>query len=339
MTNQSPKISVIVPVYNVQKYLSRCIDSILAQTFTDFELLLIDDGSKDNSGKICDEYAKKDTRIQVFHKENGGVSSARNLGLYNAMGEWIAFIDSDDFIEVNYLYNLIKLIICNKQLIMVGYKSFGTNNNSFHRFKCQTLNKDNLIKYIFTEKLLIYYASPWGKLYNHQILKDNKIIFPLDVSWGEDRIFNILYIYMIDKLSLSDTIDYNYNTTNALSLSHKINDFSSEWQSFIELKKALLQLIECHPSLYKDPYIQIWNNGGLNAHLSRCFTSIYKRSNKYTISKQITILKSIPDNDYNDFCQYYKCSGLKSKLNKFLLKKKMYYFFLLFNRIYKNNTF
>lgn len=82
----NPKISVIVPVYNVEKYLSRCIDSILAQTFTDFELLLIDDGSNDNSGNICDDYVKKDNRIRVFHKENGGVSSARNLGLTRQRG-------------------------------------------------------------------------------------------------------------------------------------------------------------------------------------------------------------------------------------------------------------
>lgn len=84
-----PKISVIVPVYNTEKYLHRCVDSILAQTFTDFELLLIDDGSTDSSGAICDEYAQKDSRVRVFHKENGGASSARNLGLDNATGEWI----------------------------------------------------------------------------------------------------------------------------------------------------------------------------------------------------------------------------------------------------------
>lgn len=93
----NPKISVIVPVYNTEKYLQHCIDSILAQTFTDFELLLIDDGSKDGSGVICDKYAAKDKRVKVFHKENGGVSSARNMGLDNAKGEWLIFLDSDDF--------------------------------------------------------------------------------------------------------------------------------------------------------------------------------------------------------------------------------------------------
>ena len=90
-------ISIIVPVYNVEKYLQRCIESILTQTETDFELLLIDDGSKDKSGLICDEYAQKDKRVNVIHKENGGVSSARNLGIEKANGEWMCFIDADDF--------------------------------------------------------------------------------------------------------------------------------------------------------------------------------------------------------------------------------------------------
>ena len=99
-------ISVIVPVYKVEKYLHRCIDSVLAQTFTDFELILVDDGSPDNCGKICDEYAEKDERIHVIHKENGGLSSARNAGLDIATGDYIVFIDSDDYVE-NCLLQLV----------------------------------------------------------------------------------------------------------------------------------------------------------------------------------------------------------------------------------------
>ena len=102
----TPTISVIVPVYNAKKYLHRCIDSILSQTFTDFELLLIDDGSKDKSGAICDEYAVKDNRVRVFHKENGGAADARNVGIANTMGEWLTFIDCDDIIECNYLESI-----------------------------------------------------------------------------------------------------------------------------------------------------------------------------------------------------------------------------------------
>ena len=120
MESYTPKISVIVPVYNVEKYLSRCIDSILAQTFTDFELLLIDDGSKDKSGEICDEYANKDNHVKVFHKENGGVSSARNLGLDNAQGEWITFVDSDDFVNSDWLSYYAKSF--DVDLIVQGYQ-------------------------------------------------------------------------------------------------------------------------------------------------------------------------------------------------------------------------
>ena len=103
------KVSVIVPVYNTEKYLNKCIDSILAQTFTDFELLLIDDGSTDNSGFICDEYAEKDKRVKVFHKENGGVSRARNLGIDNAQGEYLSFIDSDDYIRPEMYSELVAI--------------------------------------------------------------------------------------------------------------------------------------------------------------------------------------------------------------------------------------
>ena len=99
-------VSVIVPIYNSEKYLKRCVDSILSQTFSDFELLLVDDGSTDGSGSICDEYSVKDSRVRVFHKENGGVSSARNLGLDNARGEWITFVDSDDYLEESFLAEL-----------------------------------------------------------------------------------------------------------------------------------------------------------------------------------------------------------------------------------------
>lgn len=103
----APVVSVIVPVYNVRKYLSRCIDSIIAQDYYDFELLLVDDGSTDGSGNICDSYAGQDARIYVVHKQNGCVSSARNFGLDKARGKWVAFVDVDDYVERSYLSSLL----------------------------------------------------------------------------------------------------------------------------------------------------------------------------------------------------------------------------------------
>lgn len=126
---ENPKISVIVPVYNVEKYLRKCVDSILSQTFTDFELLLIDDGSKDHSGEICDEYALQDDRVKVFHKENGGVSSARNLGIDVAKGEWITFVDADDYIAENLLQSLCN-IDSNVDIAFTGCTLIEGNNVS-----------------------------------------------------------------------------------------------------------------------------------------------------------------------------------------------------------------
>ena len=100
------EISIIVPVYKVEKYLKKCVDSILAQTFSDFELILVDDGSPDNSGRICDDYAKKDARVRVVHKQNGGLSSARNAGIEVAKGKYLGFVDSDDYIAED-MYELL----------------------------------------------------------------------------------------------------------------------------------------------------------------------------------------------------------------------------------------
>ena len=137
-----PAFSVIVPVYNAEKTLQRCVDSILAQTFEDFELILINDGSKDQSGDICDEYAAKDSRVKTVHKTNGGVSSARNAGLRIAQGEYIAFIDSDDYIDNDYLLGFKHY---DADLIISGAKLISINNNwGVQRFKLHK-NTRNII--------------------------------------------------------------------------------------------------------------------------------------------------------------------------------------------------
>lgn len=122
-------ISVIVPVYNVEKYIDKCINSIINQTYKNLEIILVDDGSPDNCGNICDEYSKKDNRIIVIHKENGGVSSARNIGIKNAKGKWITFVDSDDWIENDYVEKLSKIGIQNKaEVVLCGYNRIYNND-------------------------------------------------------------------------------------------------------------------------------------------------------------------------------------------------------------------
>ena len=180
----SPKISIIVPVYNAEKYLHRCIDSILTQTFSDFELLLIDDGSTDKSGQLCNEYASKDNRVKVFHKQNGGVSSARNLGLDNAKGEWIAFVDSDDSVMNTYLSELIS---SNDVDLVVSGVRFINGNTSLLPPVALINIKEN--QGLLDEQLCYsYFRTPWSKLFKNRIIQLYSLRFSSFLRIGEDTI-------------------------------------------------------------------------------------------------------------------------------------------------------
>lgn len=178
-------ISIIVPVYGVEKYLHRCLDSILAQTFTDWECILVDDGSRDRSGAICDEYTQMDSRFHVCHKENGGVSSARNLGIDNATGEWMVFIDGDDWIDPYYL-NVVKLHSDkNVDVLHFGYK----------RVLSDGTVKDEIPVdegYIDSGKLISsgnWASTSFSYAFRARLVKKYNIIFPVGLRTSEDRVF------------------------------------------------------------------------------------------------------------------------------------------------------
>ena len=170
------KVSIIIPVYNTEQYLPRCIDSILDQCITDFELLLIDDGSSDGSGKICDAYAEKDSRIRVLHKENGGVSSARNLGLNEAKGEWVVFVDSDDWISDNCI-KLLTEPLRNKEFdIVVGdYRIIGEFPYNLELSLPEGAYHETGITHTFCNGGI--YIMSWNKLYRKEFLLKNQLAF------------------------------------------------------------------------------------------------------------------------------------------------------------------
>lgn len=152
MNSTNPTISIIIPIYNTEKYLRRCLDSIVAQTYKDFECIIVDDGSTDGSGKICDEYVAKDNRFKVFHKKNGGVSSARNLGLDNAKGEYIAFCDADDYVKENWLSEFIlRIPICD--IVVSGFEK--THCGKVQKKYIHTIIYLNRIYYGLYSKLMV----------------------------------------------------------------------------------------------------------------------------------------------------------------------------------------
>lgn len=168
-----PKISVICPVYKAEKYLHRCVDSILAQTFTDFELLLIDDGSPDRSGEICDEYAAKDSRVRVFHKENGGVSSARQCGIDNMTGEYSIHSDPDDWVEPTMLEELYKKAKeDNADMVICDYYLEGKHKTKYIKQEPTSLESEQVLRDLFQR----LHGSLCNKLIRSACYKENNIV-------------------------------------------------------------------------------------------------------------------------------------------------------------------
>ena len=195
------EISIIVPVYNTEQYLPCCVDSILDQSFSDFELLLIDDGSTDGSGKICDTYAEKDNRVRVFHKENGGVSSARNLGLQHVRGQYVVFVDADDWVKEQFLEHLM---CSDSDLVVGGFQSFGLQETSIVPIEQKEKTIESLV---FNDFL---YGYVWAKRFRYSLICEHGISFQQNLFYCEDICFVLNYLGYINKLLDIPFADYQY---------------------------------------------------------------------------------------------------------------------------------
>ena len=237
-----PKISVIVPVYNAEKTLRRCVDSILAQTFEDFELILINDGSKDQSGDICDEYAAKDSRVKTIHKTNGGVSSARNAGLNIARGEYVSFADSDDFVSSEWLFKFIDNIgehdLCFQGIISI-YKN-GMSQLCTIGDICGT-NLSKPIQNLTGGGIL---GLSQIKLFRHSIIREHRLRFIENIHWREDEIFVLQYMQFINSfIGINDGYYHYFVPSDSKSYKSSITDCAE----FIG--EALIQIFRGYPPI------------------------------------------------------------------------------------------
>lgn len=323
----SPLISIIIPVYNTERYLNCCIDSILSQTFTDFELLLIDDGSTDKSGDICDEYAQKDYRIRVFHKKNGGVSSARNTGLEHAKGVWIAFVDSDDYLKNSYLNVLmshtnagIDLIISFPEVVLKDYSI------KLDRYT------DGIVTQFNFEQLFVQYdmhehTSPWGKLYRAELIKKFSLKFGEQLCFGEDTVFLYTFMLNMNKAFICNVTDYCYRGAIDGSLSKRINRPDAEMLNYKAVYNIVKKLIYEKTILDEKALSKL--NLLIEIYTWRLMNSLYHYS--LTRKDRIEIISSL---DYSVFV-----ISLKDKWSIFLLKYLLqhnYFFLYDFLRCFKN---
>ena len=209
-----PNISVIIPVYNVEKYLEKCVYSILKQTYCDFEIILIDDGSPDNSGKICDKLQQTDDRIRVYHKENGGVSSARNLGIDHAGGEWITFVDADDWLEedtfahCSQYFKDFEMIRFSMEWI---YKEGEVHTEDTTYVVKQYPTKKEYLEDIISKDTIVGVASAF---YKRDIINAHNLRFSEHAAVGEDWLFLTQYVYNVSTVCFIPDTHYKYNQCN-----------------------------------------------------------------------------------------------------------------------------
>lgn len=239
-------ISVIIPVYNVEKYISRCIESLLEQTYEDFEVLLIDDGSTDNSGPMCDEYAEKDQRIKVFHNENVGFGLVRNYGLKKATGTYISFVDSDDTVAPKFLENLIREMEESRaDVVLSGFKKVDEKDQlietqAHEEFLSHSPLEDVGLRMVgsLPGKGNAIFPVVWGGLYSSDILKENELSFLSEREFvAEDLLFNLKYLSLCRTVKLLPYSDYNYRIRNN-SVTRKFNF------SILENQKKALESLE-----------------------------------------------------------------------------------------------
>lgn len=309
----TPKISVIVPVYNVEKYLPRCIDSILSQSFTDFELILVDDGSPDNSGKICDEYAQKDNRVRVFHKSNGGVSSARNLGLDNARGEWVTFIDSDDHVDVDYLQELISFVNHGSIDWVV----------TLNTIKKHTPHKSVSLKYDDYNQLFSLYdldknGYVIGKLYKRDIVNRVNLRFNEKIHLGEDSMFGLLYLLETKNIVLIHSEKYFYENQRPGSLTKIFNSYESEHAGKKEFDRIVGLLIE---RLRLDSEAIMKLEISQKNYAARTLCSIIR------ISSCRGRVKKLEEIDLTQYYKHKEHASWRESLLLFLLRNKCFYLY------------
>ena len=213
-------ISIIVPVYNVEKYIRKCLDSIIGQTYTDLEIILVDDGSPDNSGAICDEYAKNDSRIKVIHKQNGGLSSARNAGLDVASGEFVTFIDSDDYIEADTISSVVDAISQKQvEIVLIREKQVNQKGETTKKVGDKPTNttfykgKDFLVELVLGKQI----NGACDKFYKRECI--NNLRFEEGRHHGEDMLFNVQYLDCVNTVGYVDSIKYSY-VSNDDSVTH-----------------------------------------------------------------------------------------------------------------------
>lgn len=324
-----PVISIIVPVYKASMHVHKCVDSILDQTYKDFELILINDGSPDDSGEICEDYALKDSRVIVKHKQNGGVSSARNMGLDIAKGKYIMFVDSDDWIESNTLETLSDQIKSNhSDAIIFGLVKSLTSNNQLVKSEFNGFYKESEINISELVSNFVYYLNSagmqpsWMYVFKASIIFEHKLRFNKNLVLYEDFDFNLRYLKHCNKVKFIPQALYHYHVSTSINQLKKRNktNITSDINTVCQSLLDLLHLHEVEGEVMKQAYVYMLPMYTL------CLKNIVIHRKNTGAKAKYKVLKQLRDDEifkliiaeYGNKLRFYKTLSL-------LINKQFYY--------------
>lgn len=291
-------ITIIIPVYNAEKTIKRCIDSILIQTYENWQLILVNDGSLDKSGDICNHYASSDYRIRVYHISNGGAGNARNVGLKYCTSKWVTFVDSDDSIEPDYIANFhVNDCKDDEVIIMQGYRRVDSSYNRLSEHICLKTHEYSGPKFFMdaiSSDHIFEYGQSIGKVYLLSILQRHKIYFSTDFNISEDHVFYLTYLLHIKKIITYSGESYNYILeNNIVTLSQRNHPFIELFSRYIAVKTVCEKLIFNY-HITDSKIISKINYFAITGSISMLLKSLFHNEKSYHIRRNI--LKQILSN-------------------------------------------
>lgn len=325
-------VSVIIPIYNAEDSLHRCMESILKQSYNTLEIILINDGSTDQSGKICDSYAKTDERIKVVHQKNNGPSHARNIGIQIASGHYIQFVDADDYIKQQMTETLVKSVTASDQLVICGYQTIYT-----YKHRQATKQYIPFIQGVYlTADFMMYFGelykdvlipSPCNKLYDAHLIQKQNIHFTEDINYGEDLLFNLDYIKVCQTVQIIPDQLYNYLIASNHSLSRNFNEnFRENQQNLHEEVKRFLLERNAYTGKNKHFMNMMYANNTVSA-----LHHLFHTNSTYTSKQRKKHIQTIIDNEHLRQRTNYFTNNLQAriigKLIKYQLSNGIDYFF------------
>lgn len=282
----TPAVSIIIPVYNVEKYLRQCLDSVLAQTFTDWECILVNDGSSDDSGAICDEYSRKDPRLRVIHQPNRGVSAARNKALKEAKGEWVAYVDADDSITPIYLQTFIDVQKeHDADMVITGVDMIAQNVTRKH-LTDKVYKEGEIHEFVIYARHWGVLGIPWNKFYSGRLIRKHHVLFDESLWSYEDEVFVINYLKYAKKVVVYSAITYNHYIREENSLSQKYIPLDLHYKIADILYQSGMQL----PN--EEAYIEHLN-ANYACHLSESVDRLYWAHNHFTRKERLEMINSL----------------------------------------------